>query len=104
MISMTARLTGTAPVLLVKDVVKAAAHWGEKLGFSNQEMFGSPPNFCMARRDDLTIMLAQVGHGVDVRPHWTVVGKLVVLLRIPRCASLQRRSCRDAIHGVRYTI
>lgn len=73
---MAAKLTGTAPVLLVKDVVQAAAHWGEKLGFTEQDMFGSPPDFCMVRRDGLTLMLAQVGRGVAVRPHWTVVNKL----------------------------
>lgn len=73
---MTAVLTGHAPVLLVKDVVQAAAHWGEKLGFVEQEMFNHPPDFCMVQRDQLTVMLAQVGPGVDIRPHWTVVGKM----------------------------
>ena len=72
----TAKLTRSAPVLLVKDVIQAAAHWGEKLGFADQELFNHPPDFCMVRRDQLTVMLAQVGPGVAIRPHWTVVGKL----------------------------
>jgi uncharacterized glyoxalase superfamily protein PhnB len=71
-----AKLTASAPVLLVKDVIQAAAHWGEKLGFSDQSLHNHPPDFCMASRDGLTIMLAQVGPGVAIRPHWTVVGKL----------------------------
>jgi uncharacterized glyoxalase superfamily protein PhnB len=72
----TARLTSSAPVLLVKDAVQAAAHWREKLGFTDQEMYGHPPDFCMVRRDGLTVMLAQVGPGVEIRPHWTVVEKM----------------------------
>lgn len=72
----TPKLTRSAPVLLVKDVVRAAAHWGDQLGFSEQSMWGQPPNFCMVSRDDLTVMLAQVGPGVEVRPHWTVLSKM----------------------------
>jgi uncharacterized glyoxalase superfamily protein PhnB len=71
-----AKLTRSAPVLLVKDVIQAAAYWGEKLGFSEQDMHGHPPHFCMATRDGLTVMLAKVGAGVEIRPHWTVVEKL----------------------------
>jgi hypothetical protein len=55
-----AKVTSSAPVLLVKDVVKSAAYWRDKLGFTDQKLFGHPPNFAMVERDGLTVMLAQV--------------------------------------------
>jgi hypothetical protein len=55
-----AKVTSSAPVLLVKDVVQSAAYWRDKLGFTEQKLFGHPPNFAMVERDILTVMLAQV--------------------------------------------
>ncbi len=37
----TAKITSSAPVLLVKDVAKSAAYWRDKLGFTHQETFGN---------------------------------------------------------------
>ena len=55
-----AKITSSAPVLLVKDVVKSAAYWRDKLGFAEQNLFGEPPHFAMVTRDTFTVMLAQV--------------------------------------------
>src|SRR4051794_22587239 len=55
-----AKITDSAPVLLVKDVVKSAAYWHDKLGFTEQSLFGQPTNFAIIRRDSFTVMLAQV--------------------------------------------
>ena len=55
-----AKITDSAAVLLVKDIVKSAAYWKDKLGFSEQTIYGTPPNFAIIRRDTFTVMLAQV--------------------------------------------
>lgn len=67
-----ATLTGVAPVLTVRDVVAAAAYWTEKVGFTEMQLFNSPPDFAIGSRDGLRIMLAQVGHQVSIVPHWKV--------------------------------
>jgi uncharacterized glyoxalase superfamily protein PhnB len=71
-----ARITASAPVLLVKDVVKAAAYYHDRLGFSEPKLFGEPPHFAMVNRDGFTVMLAQVGNAHTVVPHWKVVEKM----------------------------
>lgn len=69
-----ARLTASAPILLVKDVVKAAAHYRDQLGFTEVELFNDPPDFCMASRDGLTVMLAQTPHAAHILPNWKIHG------------------------------
>jgi uncharacterized glyoxalase superfamily protein PhnB len=70
------KLTASAPVLLVKDVVKAAAYYRDKLGFAEPEMFGDPPNFAMVNRDGFTVMLAQAPAAQTLVPHWKIVDKM----------------------------
>jgi len=67
-----ATLTASAPVILVSELHKAAAYYGEKLGFTQQQFYGEPHNFCIARRDGLTVMLA-LAHATDIKPHWQIV-------------------------------
>ena len=55
-----AKVTSSAPVLLVKDLVESAAYWRDKLGFSEQSLFGEPPHFAIVTRDTFAVMLAQV--------------------------------------------
>jgi len=55
----TATLLGSAPILLVKDVVAAANYWRDRVGFSYDRFWGDPPDFCILRRDRLHVMLAQ---------------------------------------------
>ena len=64
-----------SPVLLVHDVVKAHAYYTEQLGFSGARMFGDPPTFCIVRRDELELMLNQVGAGDSFRPNGDYDGR-----------------------------
>lgn len=66
-----ARLSSCAPILLVRDIHAAAAYWRDKVGFEDQSIHNDPPDFCIARRDGVTIMLA-LSHASPV-PHWRVV-------------------------------
>jgi predicted enzyme related to lactoylglutathione lyase len=68
----TARLTTSAPVLLVRDVVAAANHYRDALGFTYDRFWGEPANFVILRRDGLCLMLNQAPHGVGIVPHWQV--------------------------------
>jgi uncharacterized glyoxalase superfamily protein PhnB len=70
-----AKITSSAPVLLVKDVVKAAAYFKDKLGFMEPDLYGEPPKFCMTSRDRFTVMLAQVDSDHVIVPHWQIVNK-----------------------------
>ncbi len=68
------KITGCAPVLLVRNVAKAAAYYRDQLGFDFQKLFGDPPYFAMVRRDGFTVMLAQTDQ--PVIPNWQVVEKM----------------------------
>ena len=68
----TARLTGVAPVLLVKDVVTSAEYYNSRLGFATEIMVGDPPQFAIVSRDDMRLFLKQADQPAHVVPHWTV--------------------------------
>ena len=70
------RLTASAPILLVKDVVAAANYYRDSVGFSYDRFWGEPPHFCILERDGMYLMLSQVGDPDVVRPHWTIVEKM----------------------------
>jgi len=72
----SAKLTASAPVLLVKDVVAAANHYRDKMGFHFDQFFGEPPSFVILHRDGLHLMLKQADEAKHVVPHWTVSSKL----------------------------
>ncbi len=67
-----ARLVSSAPVLLVRDVVAAAEHYRDALGFSYTRFWGEPPKFVILDRDGLRLMLNQSPHGTVIVPHWKV--------------------------------
>lgn len=71
-----AKLTGSAPVLLVKDVAAAAEYFSEKVGFRSQRLYGDPPYFAIVSRDGFSIMLAQPDKGKTSTPYWQIVDKL----------------------------
>ena len=48
-----------APFLLVDDVVKAAEHYRDVLGFELGRYFGEPPGFTIVRRNSARVMLRQ---------------------------------------------
>ena len=71
-----AKITASAPILLVKDIMKSAAYFRDKLGFTEQELYGEPTDFGMVSRNDFTVMLAQIGAGQTIVPYWKIVEKM----------------------------
>ena len=69
-----ARLTSSAPVLLVRDVVEAANHYRDALGFTYERFWGEPPNFVILRRDGLHVMLSLAPGNHVVVPNSKVNG------------------------------
>ncbi len=68
----TPRLTASAPVLLVRDVVAAADHYRDTMGFAYDRFWGEPPSFVILQRDEMYLMLKQASDPKDVIPIWTV--------------------------------
>ncbi|MEP7293798.1 MAG: VOC family protein [Chloroflexota bacterium] len=71
-----AKITASAPVLLVQDILASAAYFRDKLGFTDQQLYGEPTNFAIIRRDGIAVMLAQLDAGQSIRPHWQIVEKM----------------------------
>jgi uncharacterized glyoxalase superfamily protein PhnB len=86
----TPQIIDATPVLLVKDVVKAAAYYKEKLGFDVVRFWGEPPMFTIARRDRVSIMLNQVDSGDTFRPNGDYDGRFSVYIDT---------NDADALHG-----
>jgi predicted enzyme related to lactoylglutathione lyase len=51
------RILAHSGVLVVRDVMRAAGHWRDVLGFSIDNTFGEPPTFAILKRDGAYIML-----------------------------------------------
>jgi len=71
-----ARLIGSAPVLLVRNVVNAANYYRDAMGFSYGKLWGEPPSFVILNRDGMHVMLKQVVDDKWIVPHWTISEKL----------------------------
>ena len=64
------RLRGSTPVFLVGDIAKTMEWYTSKLGFEGEAIPPRPPhNFCILRRDDVTIFLQQLT-GYRHRDHY----------------------------------
>ncbi|PTY05138.1 bleomycin resistance protein [Opitutaceae bacterium EW11] len=70
--SERARLVGSAPVLLVRDVVKSANYYRDALGFTYDRFWGDPPAFVILSRDGMHLMLDQAPAGHVIVPNWQV--------------------------------
>lgn len=70
------KIIGSAPILLVKDVVKSADYYRDKVGFSYERFWGEPPCFCILWRDKFHLMLSQVEDEKAIVPHHRVVEKM----------------------------
>jgi predicted enzyme related to lactoylglutathione lyase len=70
-----ATLTGISPVLLVADLARSVAYYRDRLGFTC-EVYGDPPSFATAGRDQATILLALAGEFDRLVPHWKIVDKM----------------------------
>ena len=70
------KIIGSAPILLVKDVVASANYYQDKVGFSYDRFWGEPPCFCILWRDSFHLMLSQVEDTKYIVPHHKVVDKM----------------------------
>jgi len=105
------RLTGVSPVLLVSDIDRAVSFWRDELGFTC-EVYGQPPTFATAARDDATVLLALCDDATSIVPNWKIVDKTWnVYIRVDDAdaiyAEVQQRGAAidytiyDAPHGFR---
>ena len=69
------RLTGSSAVLLVSDIDRAVEFWRERLGFAC-EVYGAPPDFATATRDDASVLLALCRDPSAIVPNWKLVDKM----------------------------
>ena len=67
-----AQLVSSAAVLLVRDVVAAANHYRDALGFTYDRFWGHTPKFVILQRDGMRLMLDQAPSGTALVPHWKV--------------------------------
>jgi hypothetical protein len=70
-----AKITGSAPILLVTDVVASANYFRDKVGFAYDQLYGEPPDFCILERDGRHLMLSKAPPAA-IRPHWQVVPQM----------------------------
>ncbi|GAB5409627.1 MAG: hypothetical protein BalsKO_19920 [Balneolaceae bacterium] len=71
-----AKIVGSAPILLVKDVEKSANYYRDKIGFTYERFWGDPPGFCILHRGQFSLMLSRTGHLKHIIPHYKVVHQM----------------------------
>jgi len=64
------KIIGSAPILLVKNVVTSANYYRDKVGFNYERFRGEPPGFCILHRDGSHLMLKQVEDSKYIVPHY----------------------------------
>ena len=69
------KITASAPVLLVSDVVASANYFRDCAGFQYDKFYGEPPYFCICQRDGHYLMLAQVADPTKITPFWKIRDK-----------------------------
>jgi predicted enzyme related to lactoylglutathione lyase len=67
-----ARLTASSAVLLVADIGRSVAYYRDGLGFSC-EVYGDPPDFIVATRDNVKILMALCDDPERIVPNWRIV-------------------------------
>src|SRR5207237_687760 len=67
---------GAPTPLTSAEINKAAAYYGEALGFTVGRMWGDPPHFCIPQRDGIEVMLNQVRSEDIFRPNADYNGRL----------------------------
>jgi catechol 2,3-dioxygenase-like lactoylglutathione lyase family enzyme len=106
-----ARLIGSSAVLLVADVERSASYYRDRLGFECR-LDGDPPDFVVASRDDVTVLMALCPDPSKIVANWKIVDNIWNLyIRVDDVdelyAELQRRgapidySLYNAPHGFR---
>ncbi|MEI9911557.1 MAG: VOC family protein [Bacteroidota bacterium] len=71
---MKAKLTASAPILLVKDVIYSANWYRDKLGFEIAGFYGEPPGFAIIQRDHMYVMFCKCPLE-KIIANWKVVDK-----------------------------
>jgi hypothetical protein len=69
------KITSSAPVLLVGDVVASAKYFRDSVGFGEESFYGDPPDFCITHRDGHYLMLAHADPARIV-PFWKIRDKM----------------------------
>ena len=69
-------IVGSAPILLVKDVVASANYYRDQVGFNYERFWGEPPGFCILWRDNHHLMLSQVDDPNEITPHYKIVERM----------------------------
>lgn len=69
-----AKLTASAPLLLVKDVIHSAEWYRDKLGFKTVAFFGEPVTFAITQRDNHYLMFCKAP-AEEIKPYWKIVEK-----------------------------
>jgi len=69
------RIEQAAPVLLVSDMERTVAWFGDALGWECQ-LHGEPANFGIASRDGARIMFALCGTPQAIVPNWRIVDSI----------------------------
>jgi catechol 2,3-dioxygenase-like lactoylglutathione lyase family enzyme len=67
-----AKLTGSAAILLVHDVVESAHYFRDRLGFTFERFWGDPPDFVILFRDNCRLMLHRAPANHVIVPHWKI--------------------------------
>jgi uncharacterized glyoxalase superfamily protein PhnB len=70
------RLTSSATILLVNEVVDAANYYRDRLGFAYNRFADEPPTFVLLHRDHCYLMLKQAVLKEHVVPNWHVSNQL----------------------------
>jgi predicted enzyme related to lactoylglutathione lyase len=65
-------LTGSSPVLLAADIERSVEYYRDRLGFAC-EVYGDPPDFIVATRDGVTILMALCEEPDRIVPNWRIV-------------------------------
>jgi predicted lactoylglutathione lyase len=71
-----AKITASAPVLLVSDVVASANYFRDAVGFQYDRFYGDPPCFCITQRDGHFLMLAQANDPKQITPYWKILDQM----------------------------
>lgn len=68
-----AKITASAPILLVADVQKASAYYRDRLGFKIDQSYGEPATFAILSRSDFQLFLSGVDEPRHIVPNYKVV-------------------------------
>jgi uncharacterized glyoxalase superfamily protein PhnB len=70
-----ANLTGSAPVLLVREVQGSVTYYRDTLGFDLIIATPDPPTFALLRRGQAAVIFQQADDPSRIVPHWTIQSK-----------------------------